>query len=107
MQSIAVAAITVTLTALASSGPACADANDALMQKSGCTACHAVEKKIVGPAFRDVAAKYKGDAGAPAKLAKKVKEGGAGVWGPVPMPPNSQVSDADIKTLIAYILGVQ
>ena len=60
----------------------------ALMQKNGCVACHAVDKKIVGPSYQDVAAKYKGDAGAAAKLATKVKAGGTGIWGQVPMPPN-------------------
>jgi cytochrome c len=80
-------------------------AGQALMQKDGCGACHAVDKKIVGPAYQDVAAKYKGDAGAVAKLTQKVKTGGAGVWGPVPMPPNAQVSDSDIKALVSWILA--
>jgi len=82
-------------------------AGQALMQKDGCGACHAVDKKIVGPAYQDVAAKYKGDAGALAKLSQKVKTGGAGVWGPVPMPPNPQVADADIKALVSWILTLQ
>jgi cytochrome c len=76
-----------------------------LAQKSGCTACHAVDKKIVGPAYKDVAAKYKGNAKAPAMLEEKVKKGGVGVWGQVPMPPNTQVSDADIKKLVAWVLS--
>ena len=76
-----------------------------LAQKSGCTACHAVDKKIVGPAYKDVAAKYKGDKGAHARLEEKVKKGGVGVWGQVPMPPNSQVSDADIKKLVTWVLS--
>jgi cytochrome c len=79
----------------------------ALMQKNGCVACHAVDKKIVGPAYQEVAAKYKGDAGAAAKLATKIKAGGTGVWGQVPMPPNPQVSDADIKTMVAAILAIK
>src|SRR5437764_1298301 len=66
-------------------------AGEALMQKDGCAACHGIDKKIVGPAYVDVAAKYKGDAGAQAKLTQKIKAGGAGVWGPIPMPPNPQV----------------
>jgi cytochrome c551/c552 len=82
-------------------------AGQALMQKYGCGACHAVDKKVVGPAYQDVAAKYKGDAGALAKLSQKVKTGGAGVWGPVPMPPNPQVADADIKALVSWILTLQ
>jgi cytochrome c5 len=79
----------------------------ALMRKSACDACHAVDKKIVGPAYMDVAAKYKGDAGANAKLAQKVRAGGAGVWGPVPMPPNPQVPDDDIKALVSWILALK
>ena len=89
------------------SGPLDMAAGQALMQKDGCGACHAVDKKIVGPAYQDVAAKYKGDAGALAKLSQKVKTGGAGVWGPVPMPPNPQVADADIKTLVSWILTLK
>ena len=75
-------------------------AAQALMQKDGCAACHAIDKKVVGPAYQDVAAKYKGDKDALAKLTDKVKKGGSGVWGPIPMPPNTQVSDADIKNLV-------
>lgn len=82
-----------------------ADSAEALAQKSGCLACHSVEKKILGPAYKDVAAKYKGDKGAEAKLIAKVKAGGSGVWGPMPMPANSpQVKDADIKTIVQWIL---
>ena len=80
-------------------------ANLELAQKSGCTACHAVDKKVVGPSYKEVAAKYKGDKGAEAKLVDKVKKGGQGVWGQVPMPPNSHVSDADIKTLVKWVLS--
>lgn len=82
-------------------------AAEALMKKDGCAACHAVDKKIIGPAYVEVAAKYKGDAGAAAKLVKKVKEGGSGVWGPVPMPPNAAASDADIKNLVDWILTLK
>jgi cytochrome c len=84
-----------------------ADAGEDLLKKYGCTACHAIDKKVVGPAYTDVAAKYKGDAGAPAKLAAKVKAGGSGVWGAIPMPPNPTVSDADLKALITYILALK
>ena len=87
--------------------PAVAQTGEDLIKKDGCVACHAIDKKVIGPAFVEVAAKYKGDAKAPAMLAKKVKEGGSGVWGQVPMPPNSQVSDADIKTIVAYILSLK
>ena len=94
--------------ALVAAGPARADDDGKeLLQKSGCTACHAIDKKVIGPAYNEVAAKYKGDAGAAAKLADKVKKGGSGVWGPVPMPPNANVPDADIKTLVAYILALK
>jgi cytochrome c5 len=79
----------------------------AMMQKDGCAACHAIDKKIVGPAYQDVAAKYKGDAGALARLTQKVKAGGTGVWGTVPMPPNSWVSDGDITALVTWILSLK
>jgi cytochrome c len=82
-------------------------AADDLMKKDGCAACHAVDKKVIGPAYQDVAAKYKGDAGAAAKLTDKVKKGGVGVWGQIPMPPNAQVSDADIKSLVDWILTLK
>ena len=83
-----------------------ASANAELAQKSGCTACHSVDKKILGPAFKDIAAKYKGDATAEAKLVEKVKKGGSGVWGPMPMPGNSpNVSDDNIKTLVKWVLA--
>ena len=82
-------------------------AGEVLMQKDGCAACHGVDKKIVGPAYVDVAAKYKGDAGAQAKLTQKIKAGGAGVWGQVPMPPNPQVPDDDIKALVGWILALK
>ncbi|KJV31755.1 cytochrome C biogenesis protein CcsA [Aquitalea magnusonii] len=80
-------------------------ANLALAQKNNCLSCHAVDHKVVGPAYKDVAKKYAGDKGAEAKLIAKVKAGGAGVWGPVPMPPNAQVSDADVKTLVKWVLS--
>ena len=76
-----------------------------LAKKSGCLACHAVDKKLVGPAYKDVAAKYKGDKTAEAKLVEKVKKGGSGVWGAVPMPPNTLVKDDDIKTLVKWVLS--
>ena len=82
-------------------------ANEELAKKSACTACHAIDKKLVGPAFKDVAAKYKGQKDAEAKLVDKVKKGGSGVWGQVPMPPNSSVKDEDVKTLVKWILGLK
>ncbi|HYC38765.1 MAG TPA: c-type cytochrome [Usitatibacter sp.] len=82
-------------------------ANEALAKKHACTACHAIDKKLVGPAYKDVAAKYKGDAKAEAMLAEKVKKGSVGVWGQVPMPPNAGVPDADVKTLVKWVLSLK
>jgi cytochrome c len=79
-------------------------AAEALMKKDGCAACHAIDKKLVGPAYVDVAAKYKGDKDAVAKLTKKVKEGGSGAWGQIPMPPNAATPAADISALVTWIL---
>lgn len=74
--------------------------------KAGCTACHQVDKKVVGPAYKDVAAKNKGVADAVTKLSEKVRKGGAGVYGPIPMPPNpaNKISDADLKAVLEWIL---
>jgi len=82
--------------------PARADAQ--LASKKNCLACHQVDKKVVGPAYKDVAAKYAGDKDAAAKLTQKIMRGGAGVWGPVPMPANPQVSEAEAKQLAAWVL---
>jgi cytochrome c len=81
-----------------------AQADEGLAKKHNCLACHQIDKKSVGPAYKDIAKKYKGQAGMDAKLAEKVKKGGQGVWGPVPMPPNAAVPDGDIKTLVDWIL---
>lgn len=79
-----------------------------LAQAKKCMACHAVDKKLVGPAWKDVAAKYRGQKGAEARLIEKVAKGGSGAWGSVPMPPNSpQVSDSEIKTLVRFILNLK
>jgi cytochrome c len=102
-----ITALALAAAGLVVAGGANADAGEDLLKKSGCTASHSIDKKIVGPAYNEVAAKYKGDATAAAKLADKVKKGGTGVWGQVPMPPNTQVSDADIKTMVAYILALK
>ena len=91
-------------TTLAISATAPASADQALAQSKNCMACHAVDKKLVGPSFKDISAKYTGQAGAADKLAQKITKGGSGVWGPVPMPANSQVNDAEAKTLAAWIL---
>lgn len=89
---------------LALAGPASADLK--LAQKEGCLGCHSVDRKIVGPAWKDVAAKYKGDAGAEAKLLKKVREGGKGNWGDIVQPPNTTASDADLKILVKFVLSL-
>ncbi len=97
---LAIASLTVATAALA-------DQLEDMMKKNGCNACHSEDKKIVGPAYKDVAAKYHGNAKAEAMLVEKVKKGGSGVWGPIPMPPNSQVSDADIKKMVEMILALK
>jgi cytochrome c len=79
-----------------------------LAQKSGCFACHTIEKKLVGPSWNDIAAKYRGQKDAETKLIVKVTKGGSGVWGAVPMPPNSpKVGEADIKVLVRFILALK
>jgi cytochrome c551/c552 len=75
-----------------------------LLTANACTACHLLEKRVVGPSFKEVAAKYAGDAAAPGALAKKIKEGGAGNWGAAPMPPNAGISDADLAQVVGWIL---
>ncbi|HUQ76467.1 MAG TPA: c-type cytochrome [Burkholderiales bacterium] len=82
-----------------------AQASEALAKKHNCLACHTVDKKLVGPAYKDVAAKYGADKAAPAKLAEKIKKGGSGVWGTIPMPPNPSVPDADVQALVKWILS--
>jgi len=81
-------------------------ADEAMAKKYNCLACHAVDKKLVGPSYKDIAKKYKGQAGADAKMVDKVKKGGSGVWGPIPMPPNAAVPDADVKKLVDWILAM-
>ena len=82
-------------------------ASQELAQKKNCMACHAVDKKLVGPAYKDVAAKYAGQKDAVDKLAQKVVKGGAGVWGQVPMPANTQVSDTEAKQIVSWILSLK
>ncbi len=93
--------VAAALAALA--GPGWADAQ--LAQKKNCMACHQVDKKLVGPSYKDVAAKYAGNKDAAALLAQKIMKGGSGVWGPVPMPANPQVSEAEAKQLAAWVLS--
>ena len=84
-----------------------ADPVEALAQKSGCLNCHSVQVAILGPAYKDVAKKYTGDKTAEARLIAKVKAGGSGVWGKMPMPANSpQVKDDDIKTIVKWVLAL-
>jgi len=80
-------------------------ASEELAKKHACFACHSVDKKLVGPSYKDVAAKYRGDGGAEAKLVDKVKKGSQGTWGQVPMPPNAAVPDGDVRTLVKWILS--
>jgi cytochrome c len=82
-------------------------ANEDLARKQGCLACHSVDKKVVGPGFKEVAAKYRGDASAEARLIVKVKKGGSGVWGQIPMPPSAALKDEDAKTLVDWILSLK
>jgi cytochrome c len=84
-----------------------AQADSALASSSGCMNCHMVDAKMVGPGFKQIAAKYKGDAGAAAMLAGKVKNGTKGTWGPIPMPPNTMVNDENIGKLVAWILSLK
>ena len=91
--------------ALVASTPALAD--QALAQAKNCMSCHATDKKLVGPSYKEVAAKYSGQKDAVDKLAAKIQKGGSGVWGPVPMPANAQVNEAEAKKLAAWVLTVK
>ena len=96
--------------ALALAAPAQAQdakAAEALAKSSGCLACHTVDKKLVGPSYKEIADKYRKDKGAEATLIKKVKDGGKGNWGDIPMPPNAHVKDADIKTMVNWVLSIK
>jgi cytochrome c len=89
---------------LAVGGPAFASAE--LAKQKNCLACHATDKKLVGPAYKDIAAKYKSDKNAAATLAKKIREGGVGVWGQIPMPANPQVNEQEAQTLAKWVLSL-
>jgi cytochrome c len=96
------------LAALAAlSAPAFAADELALAQAKNCMSCHAIDKKLVGPAYRDVATKYAGQKDAVDRLANKILKGGSGVWGPVPMPANAQVNEAEAKRLAAWVLTLK
>ena len=97
-------ALTMALVAIASTSTV---ANEELAKKKNCMACHATDKKLVGPAYKEVAAKYAGQKDAVDKLAQKVIKGGSGVWGPVPMPANAQVSEAEAKQLVQWVLSIK
>jgi cytochrome c len=84
-----------------------ARADEALARQRNCFACHAVEGKLVGPAYRDVAARYAGDTGAEARLALKIRSGGAGVWGQLAMAPNPAVTEAEARQLARWVLGLR
>ena len=94
-------------TALALSASAPAWADQALAQSKNCMACHSVDKKVVGPAFKDIAKKFGSQAGAADMLAQKIMKGSSGVWGPGPMPANTQVSEAEAKTLANWVLSLK
>ena len=82
-------------------------ADEKVAQANGCMTCHQIDKKVLGPSYKDVAAKYRGNAGAEAMLVKKVKDGGKGVWGDMAMPPNAHVKDADIQSIVKWILTLK
>lgn len=103
MRSVMIAVLAVA--AIAAAGAA--GANEELAKKSGCMVCHAADNKLVGPAFKDIAAKYRSQKDAEAKLIENVKKGARGVWGEMPMPPNAQVKDEDIKTLVQWVLSLK
>jgi cytochrome c len=105
MKKLKMMLLTASMTVMSLGTVATASADPmALATQRGCMACHQVETKVVGPAYKEVAAKYKGQEGAAEMLAGKVKAGGSGVWGPVPMPPNAHVSDEDIKAIVDWVL---
>ncbi|CAG0124500.1 sulfur-oxidizing protein SoxX [Rhodocyclaceae bacterium] len=93
---------------MAMSGNTLAEDGEALAEKNNCMSCHTISARSMGPAFRDVAARYRGDKGAQATLEKKVRSGGAGVWGKMPMPATANsVSDSDIRTIVKWVLSLK
>jgi cytochrome c len=100
---IVMKAIIVSLALIAA--PALAD--EASLKKNNCMACHSVDKKLVGPSYKDIANRYRGQSDAADKLAKKIRAGGSGAWGPMPMPANPQVSEAEAKRLAEFILNTK
>ena len=102
-----VAALAIAGIAGFAAAPASAQSADDLLKKHACLSCHAVDKKLVGPSYKDVAAKYRGQKDAEKILAEKIKKGGQGVWGPIPMPPNASVPDGDLNAMVKYVLSVK
>jgi cytochrome c len=100
-----IAALAIALTCLLAAGQTYA--NEKLAQSSGCMTCHAVDRKNIGPSYKDIAAKYRHDKNAEALLIKKVRAGGSGVWGSVPMPPNAHVKEEDARALVQWILATK
>jgi cytochrome c len=100
-----VSGVALALVAAFAAAPARAQNVDDLLKKHACLSCHAVDKKLVGPPYKDVAAKYRTQKDAQKLLVEKVKKGGVGVWGQIPMPPNPAVPDADLNTMVKWILG--
>jgi len=88
-------------------GAASALASEDLAKKSGCLTCHAIDKKVIGPSYKEIAARYRGDAAAEARLIEKLKKGGAGIWGEIFMPPMQTVPEDDIKILVKWILATK
>lgn len=99
---------TLLITALLALASGAQAGPDEALTKAGCVACHAQDKKLVGPAFKEIAAKYRGQKDAAAQLADKVRKGGKGVWGPIPMPPNGadKIADADLKAALEWVLAL-
>jgi cytochrome c len=97
-------ALILSASALVAASPV-ALASPELAKKHACFACHAADKKLVGPSYKDVAGKYRGDKGAEARLFDKVKKGSQGTWGQVPMPPNAAVPDAEVRALVKWIMS--
>ena len=95
----------VSASAFAADQPVASANAISIARSNACMGCHAVDRKLVGPSFQQVAQKYRGDAEAPVKLARKVKNGGAGVWGSIPMPSHPAMNDDDIRTVVAWVLA--
>lgn len=88
-------------------GPQTEAAQPNLLSKNACTACHAIDRKVVGPALKDIAAKYRNDTGAAAKLAAKIRAGGSGVWGTMPMPPQPTIKDEELRLIVTQIMQIK